>query len=78
LEARFPGISFQVAPSYEREVIGVSVEDSLDMQSRHAVEHWLREQKMEQQIAPEIWLRFSDERESHRVLWESRGQNEAR
>jgi hypothetical protein len=61
LEARFPGINFRGAANYEREVIYISVADRLDEATRLDVERWLREQKIEQKITPQIWLRFEGE-----------------
>jgi hypothetical protein len=61
LETRFPGIRVRGAASYEREVIYLSVGNHLDEAARTEVERWLREQKTEQTIAPQIWLRFEDD-----------------
>jgi hypothetical protein len=61
LHARFPGITFQGAASYEREIIYITVVNHVDEASRRDVEQWLREEKNEQKIVPEIWLRFSDD-----------------
>jgi hypothetical protein len=58
LEARFPGIRFRGAVSYEREVIYISVVNRLDEADREEVERWLREQQIEHRITPQIWLRL--------------------
>jgi hypothetical protein len=61
LTASFPGIRFYGAASYEKEVIYICVVNRLDEADRQEVERWVREQKAEQNIAPEIWIRFENE-----------------
>jgi hypothetical protein len=61
LQARFPGISFGGAASYESEVIYIHVADRVDEPTRRDIEQWLRGQKTEQKILPEVWLRFADD-----------------
>lgn len=61
LHARFPGVAFRGGASYESEVIYITVVELVDEATRGDVERWLRGQKIEQKIVPEIWLRFSDD-----------------
>ncbi|CEF49246.1 unnamed protein product [uncultured bacterium] len=68
LEARFPGIGFRGAASYEREVIYISVVNRLADADREGVERWLRVQQIEQQIAPDIWLRFESDDPDKEVI----------
>jgi|SRR5579884_1154999 len=61
LEIRFPGSEFGGAASYEREIIYIHVRNHLDESKRQDVETWLRKQKNEQKIEPQIWLRFDQD-----------------
>jgi hypothetical protein len=61
LHSRFPNVDFRGAASYEREVIYLTVFDHVDETIRREVEQWLRQEKIEQQIMPEIHLRFLDD-----------------
>jgi hypothetical protein len=60
LESQFSGVSFSGAPSYEREVVYIQIKDHLDQAKREEIEQWLRRRKMEQKVAPEIWLMSPD------------------
>jgi|SRR5579871_236991 len=61
LHSRFPDITFHGGPSYEREVIYININEHLDKATKREIEQWLRQQKAEQKIAPEIELRFSED-----------------
>jgi hypothetical protein len=61
LQTRFPGVSFRGAASYEMEVIYIDVGGPVDEPTRREVEQWLREQKTEQEIRPEVWLGFGED-----------------
>jgi hypothetical protein len=56
LEARFPECKFRGVASYEKEVIYINVLNRLDKAKWHEIETWLREEKIEQKIDPQIWL----------------------
>lgn len=77
LKARFAGVEVQGRPSYESEVVYITIQSDLAMERRREVEQWLREQKTNHHIAPEIWLRF-DDGEFHRVQTEEADQKESR
>ena len=62
LRARFPGADFGGAASYESEVVYITIWGGLDRAKRQDVEQWLRRLKVEQEIAPAIWLRFPGDR----------------
>jgi hypothetical protein len=68
LEAKFQGKNFRGAASYEREVIYIRVGNGLDDADREDVERWLRVQQIEQQIAPEIRLRFEKDDPDKEVI----------
>src|SRR6516165_9359446 len=56
LNQRFPGAVFRGGPSYEREVIYITVQRGLDRALWQEVEQFVRAQKAEKGIAPEIEL----------------------
>jgi len=58
LHSRWPSVDIRGAASYEREIIYITAFDQLDEATRHDMEQWLREQKTERRIEPEIQLRF--------------------
>ena len=58
LRARFPGVNFRGAASYEREVIYISVVDHVEEAIRSEVEQVLHQEKAEHCLEPEIRLRF--------------------
>jgi hypothetical protein len=58
---RFPKGAIAGGTSYEREVIYVGINDHVDKTVREDIEEWMRQQKIEQKIAPTIYLRFSDD-----------------
>ena len=68
LENRFPGAEFGGAASYDGEVIYLTVINRLDAPERVEVETWLRNQKIEQKIAPRISLRFLVDKEENDII----------
>jgi hypothetical protein len=68
LQARFPKSEFGGAASYEREIIYIQVRNRLNQGERREIETWLREQKNEQKIAPQIWIRFLEDKEDNDII----------
>jgi hypothetical protein len=60
LQARFPEGEFRGAASYQREVVYIRVLGGVRPECRPDVEQWLRRLKVEQEIAPSIWLLFPE------------------
>jgi hypothetical protein len=58
LEVQFPGGGFQGAASYKDERVYIVVANRLDQAVRDDVEIWLRKEKGELHIAPQVRLRF--------------------
>jgi hypothetical protein len=58
LKNQYPGATIHGGASYERESITITVVDGIDKKSRPELERWLRQEKNERKISPEIWLRF--------------------
>ncbi len=59
LHSRFPAVGFRGAASYKDEVVYIVVFDHVDGPTRGEIERWLRAEKAERKIAPEIRLRFA-------------------
>jgi hypothetical protein len=59
LEVRFPGGGFRGAASYKDERVYIVVANRFDQTVRDDVETWLRKEKGEHKIAPQIRLRFA-------------------
>jgi hypothetical protein len=58
LQGRFPGATFRSSASYEHERIYITVVNGVDDPDRPEVEKWLRAQKIERELSPELWLFF--------------------
>ena len=58
LHSRFPSVDFRGAASYEQEVIYITVFDRVDATLRHDAEQYLRSEKADRHIEPELLLRF--------------------
>ncbi len=59
LHADYPGVRFRGSASYEQEVIYISVVEGSDKIDRKDLERWLREKRIDDNIAPAIYLTFS-------------------
>jgi hypothetical protein len=68
LKARFPEMNLRGTASYRSEDIYITIFNRLDEAERKEVERWLREHKVEQGIAPQMWLRFNDDDWENRIL----------
>ncbi len=68
LESRFPRSEFGGAASYESEIIYIHVRNHVTEAKRQDIEGWLREQKIEQRIAPRNCLRFLEDKEENDIM----------
>ena len=68
MEAQFPGVEIRAAAAYNREEVYVIIVSESNERKRAEFERWLRNQKVEREIAPQIRLRFQGDEDNGKLI----------